>query len=126
MNFENIKNLDVVQIATLLHDDHLEYSLDEEPKLMDSMGQLVDKLSIVNNKMWANQELVYAIRRMSTEEFINHWKDNLPGLHTILKRCADLNVQRVRLVDEFDKRLVSALKGEIKPDELSAPQHKTY
>lgn len=94
--------------------------------MADTMGQLVDKLSIVNNKMWYNQEIVYAIRRMSTEEFVKKWSQDLTGLHTVIKRCADLNVQRTRLMDEIDQRLVDALSGKVSSDKLQAKQHKTY
>lgn len=106
--------------------DHAEYSLTEEPNMADTMGQLVDKLSIVNNKMWYNQEIVYAIRRMSTEEFVQKWSADLAGLHNTIKRCADLNVQRTRLMDEIDQRLVDALSGKVTADKLQAKQHKTY
>lgn len=94
--------------------------------MADTFGQLVDKLSIVNNKMWYNQEIVYAIRRMSSSEFAIKWAQDLEGLHTVIKRCADLNVQRTRLMDEIDQRLVDALAGKISADKLQAKQHKTY
>ena len=60
------------------------------------------------------------------EEFTAKWSNDLAGLHTVIKRCTDLNVQRSRLMDEIDQRLVDAFTGKIKPDQLSAKQHKTY
>ncbi|MEM3097474.1 MAG: hypothetical protein QXU32_01975 [Nitrososphaerales archaeon] len=121
-----INSNDIHTIIRLLGCDHLEFSNDEDPNPMDTIGQLVDKLSIVNNKMWANQEIIYAIRRMSTEEFIKKWGNNLEALHSIIKRCADLNCQRNRLMDEIDQRIVDALTGKIPIESLQAKQHKTY
>ena len=57
-----LETKDVKAIAVLLNDDHIEYSEQENPTPMETVGQLVDKLSIVNNKMWANQEILYVIR----------------------------------------------------------------
>jgi hypothetical protein len=103
-----------------------DYSENEDPKLMESIGSLADKLATVNLKMGFNQEKLYFIRKQSTEEFENQWKNNMSELHTILKRCTDLNVQRSRLVDEIDRKLAAIIKGDINPDDLVNPQHKTY
>ena len=121
-----IKANDINAVIASLGCDHLEFSNNEDPTSMDTIGQLVDKLSIVNNKMWANQEIIYAIRRMSTEEFIKKWGNDLEALHTIIKRCADLNCQRNRLMDEIDQKIVDALTGKMPIESLQAKQHKTY
>lgn len=120
----NRGDLDV--LANALGPDHIEYSDAEDPQVADTVGQLVDKLSIVNNKMWYSQDIVYAIRRMGTDEFIKHWGQDLEGLHKLIKRCTDLNVQRTRLMDEIDQRLVDAISGKLTPDKLQAKQHKMY
>jgi hypothetical protein len=117
-------DLDV--LATALGPDHIEYSAAEDPQMADTVGQLVDKLSIVNNKMWYSQDIVYEIRRMSTDEFVKHWSQDLEGLHKLIKRCTDLNVQRTRLMDEIDQRLTDAITGKLSPDKLQAKQHKMY
>ena len=124
---ELLANGDLTNLATALGPDHIEYSDNEDPKMSDTIGQLVDKLSIVNNKMWYSQDIVYAIRRMSTEEFVKHWGSNLTNLaelHKLIKRCTDLNVQRTRLMDEIDQRLVDAISGKLSTDKLQAKQHK--
>ena len=123
---ESLAAGDLKAVFDSFNTDHAEFSTAEEPTMADTMGQLVDKLSIVNNKMWYNQEIVYAIRRMSTEEFVQKWSQDLAGLHTVIKRCADLNVQRTRLMDEIDQRLVDALSGKVSADKLQSKQHKTY
>lgn len=123
---ESLATGDFSKVFDAFATDHAEYSTDQEPLPMDTMGQLVDKLSIVNNKMWYNQEIVYAIRRMSTDEFVKKWGNDLANLHTVIKRCADLNVQRTRLMDEIDQKLIAAVSGKLAADQLQAKQHKTY
>lgn len=116
----------LTKLAEALGPDHIEYSDAEDPQMADTIGQLVDKLSIVNNKMWYSQDIAYAIRRMSTEDFVKHWGQDLEGLHKLIKRCTDLNVQRARIMDEIDQRLVDAISGKLSPDKLQAKQHKMY
>lgn len=123
---ELLANGDLTKISDSLGTDHIEYSEAEDPQVADTVGQLVDKLSIVNNKMWYSQDIVYAIRRMSTEEFVKHWSQDLDGLHKLIKRCTDLNVQRTRIMDEIDQRLTDAITGKLSPDKLQAKQHKMY
>lgn len=93
---------------------------------MDTFGSLVDKLITVDLKMWHNQERLYEIRRMSREEFCERWGEDLGGLHDVVKRCCDLNVQRASLIDEIDKFLLEAVSGERSVGDLIRPQHKTY
>lgn len=96
----------------------------EDPHPMDTLGNLVDKLCTVDLKMWNNQEALYAIRRMTPEEFTAKFGADMAGLHAIIKRCCDLNVQRSMLMDEIDRFLKKAVEGRI--EGISRPQHKTY
>lgn len=91
---------------------------------MDTMGSLIDKLCTVSMKMWHNQEHLYAIRRMSKDEFCQIYGDKLIPLHDIIRRCCDLNVQRASLMDEIDKFLRGAVQGS--RTDLVREQHKTY
>lgn len=95
----------------------------EDPKIMDTIGSLIDKLITVDLKMWHNQEALYAIRRMSTEEFQAKHGSDLDNLHTIIKRCCDLNVQRSKLVDAIDAKIDTSIRLGGAP---AMPQHKTY
>jgi hypothetical protein len=100
--------------------------------MADTIGSLVDKLSIVNLKMWWNQELLYEIRRMTVDEFKAKYGGDLGRVHQILKVCCDMNVLRNQLIDEVDERLARMAKvmGLSKEDlaslRLVAPSHKSY
>lgn len=113
-------------ICQALGENWFNVSSKEDPNMADSIGSLADKLATVNFKMAYNQEILYSVRKMTPEEFEAKWKNNMGELHTVLKRCTDLNVQRSRLVDEIDKKLVAMMKGELNPNDLVNPQHKTY
>ena len=93
---------------------------------MDTLGSLVDKLVTVDMKMWHNQERLYEIRRMTSDEFSTRYGSDtgLAELHAVVTRCCDLNVQRVRLIEEID-RFLAAAPG-LSRDDLVKPQHKTY
>jgi hypothetical protein len=104
----------------------LDFSEDDNPKPMDTLGNLVDKLCIVNSKMFFNQQWLYETRHESVEKFKAKWVDKMPELHAMLKRCLDLNNQRAKLMDEIDQRLRDAVSGKIGPDDLIRPQNKTY
>lgn len=69
---------------------------------MDTFGNLIDKLTTVNAKLWHNQEVLYEIRKMTPEQFVDKHGSDLKGLHSIVSRCCDLNVQRAKLMDEID------------------------
>jgi hypothetical protein len=89
---------------------------------MDTFGNLIDKLTTINSKLWHNQEELYKIRKMTPEEFVSvHGKD-LKGLHCIVARCCDLNVQRAKLMDEIDKFLSFATNNK----DIVREQHKIY
>lgn len=108
----------------------------------ETLGSLIDKLQIVNLKMWFNQELLYEIRRMEFDEFKTKFIENEKGTRELwdrLKKCCDLNVQRNDLIDEIDQRFSSALlllasslgcteieKIEDKLGQFIQRKHKTY
>lgn len=97
--------------------------------MADTLGSLIDKLCTVDMKMWVNQEFLYEARRMSLEEFKEKYTETpekQEALYESIKKCCDLNYQRNELIDEIDKTLVKALKGEIKLDNLVQLKHKTY
>jgi hypothetical protein len=111
-----------------LHDmlDLVEAEGMREP--MDTIGNLVDKLVTVNCKMWHNQELLYAIRKMAPEEFEGKYGKDLKGLHHVIERACTLNVQRAQLMDEIDVMIVKAIKtGDAEALNLfMRPQAKMY
>ena len=63
---------------------------------MDSAASLVDKISILNNKLWFKQDLLYKIRKMSEEEFLTEYstKEKMIELFRVFKDATDLNFQR--------------------------------
>ena len=119
-------------LDALLDGNYLEIEEGDHPTMADTIGSLVDKLSIVNLKMWWNQEILYEIRRMTPEEFAAKYGDDLERVHHILKVCCDMNVLRNQLIDEVDERMVRVAKvlGISKEDletlRLVAPSHKSY
>jgi len=82
---------------------YLDALKENDPSECDSVGTLISKLACVTTQMWSNQEVLYAIRFMDTDEFIKQYDNNLKELHMTIKRCCDLNVQRANLMDAIDK-----------------------
>ena len=102
--------------------------------MADTLGSIVDKLCTVDLKMWNNQELFYDIRRMSFDKYKEKYFNNPEGaeqLWEILKRCADLNVQRNQLIDEVDEKIVEIIDAKLSGENLDEGKfiqrkHKTY
>jgi len=102
--------------------------------MADTLGGLVDKLGVVNLKMWNNQELLYELRKMSLNEFRDkYFTDDkaVQRLYLCLQKCCDLNVQRNDLIDEIDqmfKKYISLASDGIVGDahELLQSKHKSY
>ena len=102
--------------------------------MSDTLGSLIDKLSTVDLKMWNNQELLYEIRRMSFDEYQSKYFDDEQGaekLWACLKKCCDLNVQRNKLIDEIDEKVIEIIESKIKGEDLDSGKfiqrkHKTY
>lgn len=102
--------------------------------MADTLGGLIDKLITIDMKMWDNQEVLYAIRRMSLEEFHTKYFTTPEGCHELfecLKKCCDLNVQRNQLIDEVDEKVVEIVEAAQSGEELDSGKfiqrkHKTY
>jgi len=102
--------------------------------MSETLGGLVDKLSVVNLKMWNNQELLYEIRRMDFSQFCEKYGklNGLTELFETLKKCCDLNVQRNDLIDEIDtmfKKWIDAanqISDGLDTTSLLQKKHKSY
>lgn len=97
---------------------------------METIGTLTDKLCTVDLKMWHNQELLYAIRRMSLEQFIDKYNtyEGMQDLYNTLKKACDLNVQRNNIMYELDKKVIETIKAELNGEsgKYANNPHKTY
>jgi predicted acetyltransferase len=121
------------QFKIFLTDEQKHYCI-RKNIMADTLGSIVDKLCTVDLKMWNNQELFYDIRRMSFEEYKEKYFNNEEGakqLWEILKRCADLNVQRNQLIDEVDEKIVEIIDAKLSGKSLDEGKfiqrkHKTY
>lgn len=115
-----------------LPNSYLEIDDGDRPNMADTPGSLMDKLSIVNLKMWFNQEILYRIRRMDKEEFATEYSDDIDEVRRIIGICCDMNVLRTQLVDEINERFVMFGKAAglsqaaLEKLRLVAPSHKTY
>lgn len=71
-----------------------------------SLGDLVDRLSIVNLKLWFTQDRIYQYQRMCPDEFATQTdvKDKLDAL-------AALNLQRNEIMTAIDETLAAAIAG---------------
>lgn len=102
--------------------------------MADTLGSLIDKLMTVDLKMWNNQELLYEIRRMSFEEYKEKYFKDEEGakkLWACLKKACDLNVQRNKLIDEVDSKIIEMIDAGIEGESLDngkflQRKHKTY
>jgi hypothetical protein len=102
--------------------------------MADTFGGLVDKLTTVDLKMWNNQEIFYAIRKMSFDEFKNKYFKSEEGVKELWKtfqKAIDLNIQRNQLIDELDEKLIDIIKRAVAGEEIDdgkniQRKHKTY
>lgn len=101
---------------------------------MDTLGGLVDKLCTADLKMWNNQEILYEIRKMSFEEYKQKYFSNENGANELwncLKKACDINIQRNKLIDEIDEKIVEMINLKMSGKELDdgsfvQRKHKTY
>ena len=78
--------------------------------MADSLGSLVDKLAIVNIKLWFTQDEVHKAAAADTFLTAN-----------ATKRLVDLNLKRTKLMTEIDQKLADAVEsGKVDVD----PRHK--
>lgn len=102
--------------------------------MADTVGNLVDKLTTVDLKMWNNQELLYEIRRMSFEEYKSKYFETEDGANLLwdsLKKACDLNVQRNQLINEIDEKIIEIINARVGGEDLDNGKylqrtHKTY
>lgn len=102
--------------------------------MADTLGNLIDKLTTVDLKMWNNQELLYEIRRMSFDEYKKKYFESVDGAEKLwdgLKKACDLNVQRNQLINEIDTKIIEMIDHKIKGEDLDNGRflqrsHKTY
>jgi hypothetical protein len=112
--FEGIKLTNINTITEALATETREltdYLIENDPTDNDKLSELISKLSCVTVQMWNNQEILYKWRRISTEQFVKENSTSLNEVHKIIKRCCDLNVQRARLMDAIDKKMLREIKG---------------
>ena len=79
---------------------------------METPGMLVDRLMVVNLKLWHIEDKV-------RDESISG--DELKEINTSRN---DLNVQRNALIEELDEKLIAWIIGKEKPTLIKA--HKSY
>jgi hypothetical protein len=131
IDWENIKIQSFDDLLNL-PSDYLEILEEDKPAMADTIGSLIDKLGIINLKMFWNQETLYEMRRMTKDEFVSKYGQRLDEVHDILKRCCDMNVLRSQLIEEIDQRVIkvgekAGLSEEaINELRLSARPYKTY
>ena len=102
--------------------------------MADTVGSLVDKITTANNKLFATQDKLFGIRKMSFEEFKETYgtsDEKLQVVYDYFKKAADLNVQRQALILELDKKLIEIVSAAVKGENLEngsfvQDQHKTY
>lgn len=101
--------------------------------MADTIGSLIDKLATVNQKLFMAQEDLYAIRKMTFEEFKESFGSDeaLQKLYTYFKKNMDLNVQRQAMILEVDKKIAEVISAAVKGNDLNdgsiiQDQHKTY
>lgn len=76
---------------------------------MQTIGDLVDQLSVVNCKLFWNQESIMdgSYKKMNREELVQ-----------LVDKSRDLNIQRNKLIDEINAKLAKIVSGEEKTVEL--------
>lgn len=75
--------------------------------MSDTLGGLVDKLITVNTKLWFSQDSLHKYAQEGVDAFSGHPHHEI---HEVLKRVADLNLQRNRLMTQIDRCLADAVE----------------
>ena len=68
---------------------------------MRTLGALIDRLTIVNMKIWHLQDWVHRASRQSSRQFEE--QNDLAGVQKKLATIGDLNKERNRVMDEIDE-----------------------
>jgi hypothetical protein len=100
------KIIKLINDEGLINKSILDLIEDNNPKETDKLSELIYKLSCTTTQMWESQDILYKIRFMTKEEFMEKYGENPIELHKILKRACDLNVQRAHLMDAIDKKIL--------------------
>lgn len=80
--------------------------------MAETLGSLVDKLSIINIKLWFTQDVVHKAGEA---------REGVPA--DVVMRLHQLNLQRNALMSEIDNTLAEAVQsGEVQVD----PRYKIY
>jgi len=95
--------------------------------MSETIGSLIDKLSVVNLKMWNAQDVLYEIRRLSLEQFKEKYQsdEGMKQLYDVFQKSCNLNFQRNVLIDDIDKKIVEMIKSN-HLEEYIQPKWKTY
>lgn len=124
MSFDNL--YDFYDALQKFHDPLTPVPEEGRREVADTLGSLTDKLAIVTTRMWHCQDVLYEIRRMSKEQFIQKYSGKQDEVYDILKRATDMNIQRNQLMDEIDMYIRDAVTGKIPLEKLTALKHKMY
>lgn len=82
--------------------------------MSETLGDLIDKLSIANLKIWHLQEKVYRFSGMTSEEYAAVPSDEA---HAVWKKLAKTNLVRTDLISQIDGVFAEALRtGEAPQD----------
>ena len=81
---------------------------------MDTLAGLIDRLFTVDMKMWDNQELLYAIRKMSFDEFKTTYFETEEGAKLLQEKLdaylAGLDEQLKTMSDDIRRYAEQAIK----------------
>lgn len=93
---------------------------------METIGAILDRLITANNKMFMEQEKLYAIKRMSFDDFKKVYLNNeekLKELHDYFILASTLNLQRNAAIDEIDTRIVQMITDCVEGKNLDNGQY---
>ncbi len=79
-----------------------------------TLGALVDRLCILNLKIWHLQDWLYEVNRESHEAFAQR---NPADTHVKLQQLAELNLDRNRVMDAIDRTFAAAIETGQAPQE---------
>lgn len=68
--------------------------------MSETLGGLVDKLCVTNNKLWATQDYIIKWSKMSGEDFK---AQGYEAIHKVIMDLYTLNLDRNRLMREIDE-----------------------
>ena len=81
---------------------------------MEMLGNLIDKLSIINIRMWMLEDIKRDPNRSDKE------------IADATKQTNIINIQRCEIVEEINDLIIKLLSGEIKPKNYMEGSTKNY